>query len=59
MHADYKSNSPHVSVKDLAESVPENCKLYLAHLTCGQEKEILQEGIKHHKNTELVKDFLI
>lgn len=59
LHADYKSNSPHVSVKDLAESVPENCKLYLAHLTCGQEKEILQEGIKHHKNTELVKGFLI
>lgn len=53
----YNSNAPHISVKMLAENVPANCKLYLAHLTAGEEEDILDEGKAYHSNCELVKDF--
>lgn len=54
-----KTNAPHISVKELAVNVPSKAKLYLAHLTCGIEDEILQEARLYHNNSELVKDFEI
>lgn len=54
---DYNEKAPHISVKTLAESVPFDSKLYLAHLTAGEEEEILIEAQKYHKNAEIVKDF--
>lgn len=56
---DYNKNAPHISVKMLAQSVPKNCKLYLAHLTAGDEDEILREALKFNCNAEIVKDFEI
>lgn len=55
----HKITSPHLSVRALAGSVPSSCKLYLAHLTAGDEDKILSEGKKYHKDTSLVTDFEI
>lgn len=54
---DYNEKAPHISVKMLAESVPSESKLFLAHLTAGDEEEILSEAQKYHKSAEIVKDF--
>lgn len=54
---DYKSHSPHISVKSLAENVPKNCKLYLSHLTFGEEDDILMEARKYHNNADIVENF--
>ena len=54
---DYDDKAPHISVKNLAKSMPNKTKLYLAHLDKKIEKETLDEAIKMHKNTELIKDF--
>lgn len=59
LEENYKVGAPHISVRALAESVPANCKLYLAHLTSGDEDKILCEGLAFHTNTELVHDFEI
>lgn len=57
LQENHKIGAPHISVKELAENVPEDCKLYLAHLTYGQENEILLEAKTFHPNAEIVKDF--
>lgn len=57
LEKDYKTAAPHISVRTLCEVVPKDAKLYLAHLTFGDEDQILKEGLKYHKNTELVHDF--
>lgn len=54
---DHKVNAPHLSVKELAESVPQDSALYLAHLTNGIEDEILAESKQYHKESYLVEDF--
>lgn len=57
LDADHNQNLPHVSVKQLAKSVPQHCMLYLAHLTAGDEDKILQEAEKYHNKCAIVKDF--
>ncbi len=57
LQENHKIGAPHISVKELAENVPADCKLYLAHLTFGQENEILKEAKTFHPNAEIVKDF--
>lgn len=47
------SNSPHVTVKELAENTPANVKLYLCHLTDGDENKILEEALRYHSDTHL------
>lgn len=59
LDSDYKIGAPHVSVRTLAESVPKNCKLYLAHLTCGDEDKILSEALAFHVDSEIICDFEI
>ncbi len=59
LHSDWSDKSPHVSVRMLSESVPDNCTLYLAHLTSGIENNILAEAKEYHLNAELVCDFKI
>ncbi len=54
---DYKQTAPHCSVKTFAENVPNECKLYLAHLTAGDENLILAEAKKYHINAEIVCNF--
>lgn len=57
LEKDYKKGCPHISVKGLVQNVPSDCKVYLAHLTCGDEDNILNEGKKYNQNAEIVKDF--
>lgn len=55
----WSENSPHLSVRQLATNIPKNCKLYLAHLTSGDEEKILKEAITYHSESSLVKDFYL
>lgn len=55
--SEHHANAPHLSVKQLAECMPDGTKLYLAHLTSGQETEILEEAKSSHMDSELVHDF--
>ncbi len=57
LQENHKIGAPHITVKELAENVPADCKLYLAHLTFGQENEILKEAKTFHPNAEIIKDF--
>lgn len=57
LEENYSKNCPHVSVKRLVENLPIDCKVYLAHLTCGDEQMILKEGQQYHDNVEIVRDF--
>lgn len=52
----YHKNSPHISVKALAEVTQEKTMLYLAHLSMDDVEEILAEGIKYHGKTALIRD---
>ena len=54
---DYKNTSPHISVKALSENVPKNCKLYLSHLTFGEEDDILKEAREYRSNADIVDNF--
>lgn len=47
------NNSPHVTIKELAENTPVNVKLYLCHLTDGEENKTLEEALKYHSDTQL------
>lgn len=57
LHRDWRKNAPHLSVKMLSESVPADAKLYLSHLTSGDEQEILDEASNYHDNCQLIIDF--
>lgn len=59
LEKDYKENSPHVSVSTLAKATEPNAKLFLAHLDKDTEEQALEEALKVHKNTQLIKDFEI
>lgn len=57
LDTEYKEGAPHCRVKTFAEAVPKDCKMYLAHLTSGDEDKILQEAKQYHSNAEIVCDF--
>lgn len=57
LDSEHHDSAPHLSVKQLAECVPDGTKLYLAHLTSGQESQILTEAKAIHSDSELVRDF--